>query len=744
MQTQASVLVFWGGIFGDFMSLDFDDQGITPPSRTVMDGMSHRALTYLISLSRYSKRAVLMALDFTLLSLALWSAYSLRLGVFYTPDTLSLWALLLTAPIIGVFCFHYNGVYKLITRYSGSQGAMKVAISMAMSVLVWCLIIYMTSYTLSNVPRSVIVIYGLLSTLLVWSARTFISYLLVSYIPLSARGRAEGATPVLIYGVGDTGMQLASELDHGKSHRLVGYLDDNPSVWRQMLSGVRVYNPALIEDIIIRENVSEIFLVDQELTRRRKRELLNSLAPYSVSLKTLSPLQERSSGRVMLSDLREVGLEDLLGRAPVPPQPELLNKNIRGKTVMITGAGGSIGSELARQVAALEPAQLILYERSELALYKIDYELVTFRKSLIAREKACPKAAFKLVSVLGSVCDENLLTKTLAEYGVETVYHAAAYKHVPIVEENPVAGLENNVFGTLTAAKAARAANVELFVLISTDKAVRPTNVMGASKRTAELCLQALAEDVNDGTIFTMVRFGNVLGSSGSVVARFQEQIANGGPITVTHPDIVRYFMMIPEAAQLVIQAGGLASGGEVFVLDMGRPVKIVDLARSMVNLSGLEIADETNLDGDISIEFVGLREGEKLYEELLINKNSSQTLHPKIIRNNEGFLPLAQLEERLLEMKAALEQFNKPKITALLHELVEGYTPETHQNGADDAPIASAENCLASVTSFGEKSSELKDDKPAHSREASALEATETALDEGAATSTFTVSTRH
>lgn len=665
------------------MGLETNEPGLVNSRRSIGDGINLRALNFLISLSRYSKRAILMSLDFALLSFALWSSYSLRLGVFYMPDSLTLWALQLAAPVIGVLSFHYNGVYKLITRYSGSQGALKVSISMAMAVLIWCLLIYMTSFTLSNVPRSVIVMYGVLSTLLVWSARNVISYLLVSYMPLTARGPADGATAVLIYGVGDTGMQLASELGHDKSHKLIGYLDDNPSLWRQVLSGVRVFNPEYVEEIIKRENVGELYLVDQNLTRRRKRELLNTLAPYSVEIKTLSPLKERSSDRVMLSDLRSIGLEDLLGRPPVPPQPELLNKNIRGKSVMITGAGGSIGSELARQVANLNPRRLVLFERSELALYQISHEIETLRETLIARDQLSADVAFEIVAVLGSVLDEKLISKTLHDQKIETVYHAAAYKHVPIVEENPVSGLENNIFGTITAAKAAAAAGVELFVLISTDKAVRPTNVMGASKRVAELCLQALAKEGAESkfnksqTIFTMVRFGNVLGSSGSVVKRFHEQITKGGPITVTHPEIVRYFMMIPEAAQLVIQAGGLASGGDVFVLDMGRPVKIVDLARSMVNLSGLELADEANPDGDISIEFIGLRDGEKLYEELLISENSSKTLHPKIIRNHESFLTLSDLEIKLEEMRAALDHFDRTAIRGLLHQLVEGYDPD-------------------------------------------------------------------
>lgn len=626
----------------------------------------------LISLPRYTKRAILMSLDFGLLCFALWCSYSLRLGIFYMPDSWQLLVVQLVAPILGIFCFHYYGLYKLITRFAGRRGALKICVSVAVSILGWLLLIYMTKFTLANVPRSVIVMYGLFSIIYIWTSRSFITYLLSDYIPNSYKKDLDQALPVLIYGVGEEGTQLYHDLDRSSDYRLVGFIDDNPSLWRQMLFGLRVNEPTSIIDLVRDHGVKEIFLADPTLTRRFKRDLLNKLASFSVKVKALPALHEIASGKVMISDLRSIGLEDLLGRVPVPAQQDLLEKTVQDKVVMITGAGGSIGSEIARQVISLKPKMFILYERSEFALYQIEYELRQKLQELVASTSPVPD--IEIVRVLGSVLDDKLLRKTILTYGVNTLYHAAAYKHVPIVEDNPFAGIENNVFGTELTALAARDCGVDLFVLISTDKAVRPTNVMGASKRVAELVLQALADEPGNKTLFTMVRFGNVLGSSGSVVSRFREQIQKGGPVTVTHPEIIRYFMTIPEAAQLVIQAGGLARGGDVFVLDMGQPVKIVDLAKSMINLSGLEIADEKNPDGDIAIEFMGLREGEKLYEELLINENCSPTDHVSITRNNENYLSAAELAPKINSLRHSLDTYDTETLLSLLSEIVEGY----------------------------------------------------------------------
>lgn len=668
-----------------------------------------KLLQFLLKLPRYSKRVILMSLDFFLLCLALWFAYSLRLGVLYWPQGLSLWLLLASAPVIGVLVFHYNGLYKVITRFYGNRVTLKVGISMGTAVLIWCLLIYMSQFTLSFVPRSVIVMYGLFSALFVWTARSFISYYLRSLLPFGQNKSADDARPVIIYGVGEVGNQLAQELAHSPLYRLIGFIDENPSTWRQLLFGVRVYAPDQIPHLVKTYNVKEVFLVAQDMTRKSKRKLVNDLAPFSVQLKALSAMHELASDGVVVSDLRQIGLADLLGRKAVPPDQALLDKTVRGKSVMITGAGGSIGSELARQVVRLKPANLVIYERSELALYQIDHELKKIILDLKARGDLDEAHEFDLIGVLGSVQDESLMAKTISYHKIDTIYHAAAYKHVPIVEDNPFSGLENNVFGSLAAAKIANEHGVGLFVLISTDKAVRPTNVMGASKRIAELCLQAYAGEADTKTIFTMVRFGNVLGSSGSVVGRFQEQIEKGGPVTVTHPEITRFFMSIPEAAQLVIQAGGLARGGDVFVLDMGLPVKIVDLAKSMINLSGLEVADEENPDGDIAIEFIGLRDGEKLFEELLINENSSPTDHPSITRNNEGFLPMGELMEQLQNLQKSMDQFDRQAVVGLLSRLVEGYQNGSHAKADTHSKVEASKRAVVSEVTDGQDNKSIQ-----------------------------------
>lgn len=631
----------------------------------------------LITLPRYTKRAILMSSDFCLLCLALWSSYSLRLGVLYTPDSWQLLAVQIAAPLLGIFCFHYYGLYKLITRFAGRRGALKICISVTVSILGWLLLIYMTKFTLSNVPRSVIVMYGLFSIIFIWLSRSFITFLLSDYIPNAYKKEQDHALPVLIYGAGEAGMQLYHDLDRSTGYQLVGFIDDNPSLWRQMLFGLRVHAPDAIVTLVKDKGVKEIYLADEGISRKAKRNLINLLAPFSVEVKALPALHDIASGKVMISDLYSIGLEDLLGRDPVPAKQDLLEKTVRSKTVMITGAGGSIGSEIARQVINLKPTKLILYERSEFALYEIEHELKQQIQQLGTGDSTTQTElgdSIEIIRILGSVLDDKRLRKTISDHGVQTLYHAAAYKHVPLVEDNPFAGAENNILGTHLTANAAKDLGVELFVLISTDKAVRPTNVMGASKRVAELVLQALAEENDTKTIFTMVRFGNVLGSSGSVVARFRDQIKQGGPVTVTHPEIIRYFMTIPEAAQLVIQAGGLARGGDVFVLDMGQPVKIVDLAKSMINLSGLEVIDSTNPDGDIAIEFIGLREGEKLFEELLINENCTPTDHISITRNNENYLSLEELTPKINELYNAIQEDDAERLLSLLTDLVDGY----------------------------------------------------------------------
>ena len=467
-----------------------------------------------------------------------------------------------------------------------------------------------------------------------------------------------------------------------------------------MGSGVGAYSDshgsAFIREAVARfidrrDGVTEIFLAIESDSRQRRRAIIRSLEDYPVTVKILPAIKDIASGKVEITDLRPIDVEDLLGRDPVPPDARLLGKYIRGKNVMITGAGGSIGSELTRQIVKLSPKRLILFDISEVALYEIEQDMAGLLDTLKSEAKKAGGQGPRVetVAVLGSVLDGEMLRHTLAKHGVETIYHAAAYKHVPIVEQNPMMGLQNNIFGTLVLSQAAIDAGVERMVLISTDKAVRPTSVMGASKRISEMILQGIAAENEVDTVFTMVRFGNVLDSSGSVVRRFRKQIRNGGPITVTHPDIIRYFMSIPEAAELVLQAGAMATGGEVFVLDMGSPVKIDDLARMMIRLSGLEVCDEDRPDGDISIEYVGLRQGEKLYEELLIGENTTGTKHPRIMKNSEPHIKLSRLNEELQALGQAIDDHDIAEVQAILNRTVEGYAagqPSPEPESGDDA----------------------------------------------------------
>jgi FlaA1/EpsC-like NDP-sugar epimerase len=481
---------------------------------------------------------------------------------------------------------------------------------------------------------------------------------------------------VIIYGAGTIGIQLLRALNETGKYKTVAFIDSNPSLAGQVVHGVKVVRPEKISKVIADENVREVLLATPSALRGERRLALKVLEAYPVLVKTLPALEEIASGHVEVSDLRPIEVEDLLGRDPVSPNLELLATNVSGKVVMITGAGGSIGSELTRQLLKLGPKRLVLFELSEVALYEISMEIEQLKRRLQQEAAAPATSDTTVVEVLGSVLDRKLISRTIQELGVEVIYHAAAYKHVPIVEANPFAGLQNNTFGTLTVAETAKELGVERFVLVSSDKAVRPTSIMGASKRLAEQILQALAQERGTSTIFTMVRFGNVLDSSGSVVRRFRNQIKAGGPVTVTHPEVIRYFMSIPEAAQLVIQAGTMATGGEVFVLEMGTPVKIDDLARTMIRLSGREVRDETHPEGDIAIEYVGLRRGEKLYEELLIGENTTGTNHPRIFKNSEPILPYEELAAALERLEDAIQRMDEAEMQELLRATVEGYVP--------------------------------------------------------------------
>ena len=632
-----------------------------------------RSAVWLIERPRWFKRIFLIVNDMALLTIALWAAYSLRLSQFYVPESFGMILLMAAAPIIGVITFHMRGLYKLVTRYIGPEGTTRIYVAVIIAVLAWALLVLLSG--IKGHPRSVVVIYGLIAAGLIRLSRQWAAALLLKAAPQHKPVSFDERKNVIIYGAGAMGVQLLRALNETNQFNMVAFIDNSPSLAGQVVHGVKVLRPGKIGKVISTENVKEVLLAMPSALRSERRAAIKALEPFPVVVKTLPALEEIASGRVEVSDLRPIEVEDLLGRDPVAPELELLTGHVKDKVVMITGAGGSIGSELTRQLLELGPKSLILFELSEVALYEIEMEIEELKWRRAKEPEAPPLADTKIIPVLGSVQDRKLVARTISDYDVEVIYHAAAYKHVPLVEVNPFTGLQNNTFGTLTLAEVAKEARVERFVLVSSDKAVRPTNVMGASKRLAELILQALAEP-HGTTVFTMVRFGNVLDSSGSVVKRFRNQIQAGGPVTVTHPEIIRYFMSIPEAAQLVIQAGAMASGGEVFVLDMGTPVKIDDLARTMVRLSGLEVRDDTNPDGDIAIEYIGLRRGEKLYEELLIGENTTGTSHPRIFKNSEPVLAYAELVAALERLDDAIQRHDEADLQDMLRATVEGYKP--------------------------------------------------------------------
>ena len=639
----------------------------------------NKLLAEMVELGRFAKRVLLVTNDLMLLALALWAAFSLRLSRFYWPETLEFGLLLASAPVIGVLIFYYLGLYRMVTRFIGPQGAVRILLAVMLSVMVWSLIVVLAAVP-GLLPRSVFILYGVFAVVLIWGSRYIAGVALqgLSFVTLARFD--DRRINVLIFGAGQSGIELLQALRISNEYNPIAFIDDDARLINQNLNGLKVYPSQKIEKLIERGEIEEVFLALSEKSTKFRRAALHRLEALPVLVKTLPGLSDIASGKVSVSDLRHVDVEDLLGRDPVPPHQDLLSRNILGKSVLITGAGGSIGSELTRQIMNLGAARIVLFDLSEIALYQIEIELRDQIQTMTGG--VVPASGVKpplIISVLGSVNDRPLVVKTLNENAIDTIYHAAAYKHVPIVEANPVSGLTNNTFGTKTIAECALECAVEQFVLISTDKAVRPTNVMGASKRLSELVLQALADEGNGKTIFTMVRFGNVLDSSGSVVKRFRKQILDGGPVTVTHPDIVRYFMSIPEAAQLVIQAGAMGTGGDVFVLDMGEPVRIDDMARSMIRLMGREILNDQNPDGEIPIEYMGLRPGEKLFEELLIGDSSTGTNHPRILRNIEGKLSLRALEDRLEVLSGAMVAGDVAGIHKLLCETVEGYTPDMH-----------------------------------------------------------------
>ena len=624
-------------------------------------GRMHRSIA---QLSRTKKRFIMVAADMVALPLALWSAYALRFADWWPERYIDpFWWLFVIVPPAGVFVFAQLGLYRAVVRFMGPQALWAVVKgSLLMAVLMWAAAYF---YQWQQFPRSVPINFALVTLVYVGGTRLIVR----SYYHWLIRHYTE-KEPVAIYGAGGAGAQLALALSSGREFYIAAFLDDDPALWNSTIKGVKVYDPGGFKALVQQVDIKRVLLAMPTATKAQRKHALDNLADLPVRVQTVPSMPEIISGTASVDQLREVELEDLLGRDPVPPRQELINASIRDKVVMITGAGGSIGSEMCRQVMRGKPKAVVLFEISEFGLYAIEQELTALKIEM--------DETFPVIPLLGNVCDRNRVEAVIRHYGVQTLYHAAAYKHVPIVENNVLEGVRNNIEGTQVVAESAAAFGVERFVLISTDKAVRPTNVMGATKRMAELVLQDLATRYafkdNHRTIFSMVRFGNVLGSSGSVVPLFRRQIEQGGPITVTHPDITRYFMTIPEAALLVIQAGSMAEGGDVFVLDMGDAVKIVDLAKRMVQLTGLEVKDEANPDGDIEVVFSGLRPGEKLYEELLIGDNVAGTMHPKILRAHEEVLPHQELLVLLDELRDAEQNLDSPRACVVLKRGVSGF----------------------------------------------------------------------
>ncbi len=623
-----------------------------------------------LALPRMAKRMVALLVDFSLCVLTIWLAFYLRLGEFVSMTNQSQWHLGLqwaAGASVGLALpiFTVSGFYRAIFRYSGWPALLTVARAIGVYGLLYASIF--TAIGVEGVPRTVGIIQPILLLLFVGVsralARVWLGDQYQSILKRAARPK------VLIYGAGRTGRQLAAAMANSHEMQVVGFLDDDDRLHGHVLNGQPIYSPGDLPNLVSTLNISDVLLAMPSIGRKRRNEILGDMRSAHVSVRTLPSVTDLAQGKVSISDLRELDIDDLLGREPVVPNHILLSKNIVNKVVLVTGAGGSIGSELCRQILTVGPESLLLIEQTEFALYAIHQEL----------EEKLADSKIKLVPLLASVQDDQRMQEIMSTWKPDTVYHAAAYKHVPLVEHNPAEGIKNNVLGTLKAAKAAAENGVADFVLVSTDKAVRPTNIMGASKRLAEMVLQALAANQSfskSSTKFTMVRFGNVLGSSGSVVPKFRQQIRDGGPITLTHPEITRYFMTVPEAAQLVIQAGAMAKGGDVFVLDMGESVKIIDLARRMIELSGLTLRDDQNPDGDIGIEITGLRPGEKLYEELLIGDNPKQTSHPRIMKANEDFISWSDLEAKLGSLEVALNVNDVSLIRAMMQQLVAGYTP--------------------------------------------------------------------
>ena len=616
--------------------------------------VSSRLVQRLVGLSRSGKTLIVIIADYTLLVFSFWASLSIRSNTFYLP-TMESNFLILLAPFIAIPILYFFGLYKSLIRYSNYQSLLTIMIAGSVYTLLWFLIVI--SVGIVEKPYDFLIINWMMTLFCVGGLRYIARWILTQ--------RNREYSRVVIYGAGSAGIQLESAMKHNSEIKVIAFIDDDQSMHGQYIEGIKVYDPSSLSWLAKKQGASEVLVAVPSISRSEKYKLLQFLKQFPIVIRILPGITDLAQGKVSVSDLKRIKIEDLLKREVRKPNKELLKKDIQNKNVLVTGAGGSIGSEICRQVIRQQPNLLILFEISELALYKIEKELLEIKSDV------------QIMAVLGNVTNKQRLEIIFDRYNVHTIYHTAAYKHVPMVEKNTLAGLRCNIFGTLACVEAAINSDVQSFIFISTDKAVRPTNIMGATKRFAELILQALAKENKDSKLNTrisIVRFGNVLGSSGSVVPLFREQIEKGGPVTVTDPNIIRYFMTISEAAQLVIQAGSMGSAGEIFLLDMGEPMPILQLAKDMIRLSGMSIRDKNNSDGDVEIKITGLRPGEKLYEELLIDDTASTTKHEKIMMANDKGVSMEKIREKLLELEEAAKEDDYIRIKQVFTDTVEGF----------------------------------------------------------------------
>ena len=610
----------------------------------------------IINMPRYVKKIIAIIIDWSLCILCTWLAFYLRLEQFIKINNATILVVLISI-FLATPVFWLVGLYKTMFRFVGSSIILTAAYAIFFYGLLYFTVIGI--YGIQGIPRSIGIIQPVLLFLGILSSRIIIKYLLIANFNFK---NSKNKKNVLIYGAGSAGRQLLNSLENNSEMKVVGFLDDNPQFHRQIILGQTVYDPSQIDKIIITKKIYLVLLALPSITRQKRNQIINNLNKYKVTVKTLPSVQDIVDGKISVSDIKDLIVDDLLSREQVKPNLELLSKNVKSKVVMVTGAGGSIGSEISRQIIKLKPKKLILIELNEFALYKINEDLKNLNKNI------------KIISLLLNIQNKSKIEEVFKTFNIDTIYHAAAYKHVPLVEENICESVKNNVFGTFILAEAALKYNISSFVLISSDKAVRSTNVMGATKRLAEICVQSLCYDQNKKSKFAIVRFGNVLESSGSVIPKFKKQINEGGPVTLTHPDVTRYFMTIFEASQLVMQAGAMAEKCEVYVLDMGESIKIKDLIEKMIKLSGLSIKDSKNLDGDIEVKITGLRPGEKLYEELLIGDNPQKTFHEKIQKAQDPFIFFSRLKIDLNHLSNLIEENKVEDVKNILLKLVPSY----------------------------------------------------------------------